>query len=52
MITQAWLIPPWAMLWIVLLRALLVRANLLPATCKHCGRRLERHGLGEEICSC
>lgn len=52
MITQGWMIAPWAMVWIVLLRALLVRANMLPPTCRRCGRPLERHGLGDEICSC
>jgi hypothetical protein len=43
---------PWAMVWVVLLRALLVEANLLPRTCRRCGRPVERSRLGEEICSC
>jgi hypothetical protein len=39
-------------LWATLMRALLVRARLLPATCARCGRQLERRALGEPICSC
>jgi hypothetical protein len=43
---------PYAMLWIVLMRALLVRARLLVPTCPRCGRRRERSRLGEPICAC
>jgi hypothetical protein len=43
---------PWAMVWVVLLRALLVEAGLLPRTCRRCGRAVERGQLGEAICSC
>ena len=43
---------PWAMVWVVLLRALLVAADLLPRTCRRCGRAIERSQLGEDICSC
>jgi hypothetical protein len=43
---------PWAMVWVVLLRTLLVEADLLPRTCRRCGRPVERSRLGEEICSC
>jgi hypothetical protein len=39
-------------LWLVLMRALLVRAAILPATCARCGLRLERRHLGETVCSC
>ncbi|MGH3143552.1 MAG: hypothetical protein ACRDO9_10540 [Gaiellales bacterium] len=43
---------PWAMVWVVLLRALLVEADLLPRTCRRCGLAVERSQLGEDICSC
>jgi len=38
--------------WTALMRALFVRAQLLPATCGRCGMRLERRELGAQICSC
>jgi hypothetical protein len=40
------------MVWVVLLRALLVEADLLPRTCNHCGLRMERSHVGEDICGC
>lgn len=52
MTTSGTFLVPWAMLWIVLLRALLVRADLLPKTCRNCGLPLERSRLGEGICRC
>ena len=52
MSTSSAFLVPWAMVWIVLLRALLVEADLLPRTCRRCGQALERSHLGEEICSC
>jgi hypothetical protein len=36
----------------VLLRALIVKAQLLPPSCGRCGRHLERRELGEPVCSC
>jgi hypothetical protein len=39
-------------LWAAMMRALLVRAQILPATCARCGRRYERIDLGETVCSC
>ncbi len=39
-------------LWVVLMRALLVRAAILPPTCARCGLRFERRHLGETVCSC
>ena len=39
-------------LWVVLMRALLVRAAILPPTCTRCGLRFERRQLGETVCSC
>jgi hypothetical protein len=46
------LIAPYAMLWLVLMRALLVRARVLAPTCSRCGLKLERDRLGERICAC
>jgi len=43
---------PYLALWVALMRALLVRAAILPATCARCGLRYERRALGEVICSC
>jgi hypothetical protein len=42
----------YVLLWATLMRALLVRAKLLPPTCARCGRRYERRALGETVCSC
>ena len=47
----AWL-APYAMLWLVLMRALLVRARVLAPTCCRCGLKLERSRLGERVCAC
>ena len=38
--------------WATLMRALFVKADLLPATCARCGRRFERQSLGEPVCRC
>jgi hypothetical protein len=43
---------PYLVLWAALMRALLVRANVLPPTCGRCGLRFERQRLGEHVCSC
>jgi hypothetical protein len=51
-ITSATFLAPWAMLWVVLIRGLLVRAQILPRTCSRCGQPLERARLGESICRC
>jgi hypothetical protein len=40
------------MLWLVLVRALLVRARVLAPTCGRCGLKLERSTLGERVCRC
>jgi hypothetical protein len=42
----------YVLFWATLMRALFVRARLLPATCARCGMQLERRALGEAICSC
>jgi hypothetical protein len=43
---------PYLVLWTAMMRALLVRAQILPPTCARCGRRYERRDLGEPVCSC
>jgi len=43
---------PYLALWMALMRALLVRAAILPATCARCGLRYERRALGEAVCTC
>jgi hypothetical protein len=43
---------PYLAFWATLMRALFVRAQLLPATCARCGMQLERRELGESICTC
>jgi hypothetical protein len=52
MTTSSAFLVPWAMVWVVLLRALLVEADLLPRTCRGCGRPVERGRVGEDVCSC
>jgi hypothetical protein len=42
----------YVLLWVTLMRALLVKARLLPPTCARCGLVFERRALGERICSC
>ena len=42
----------YALLWATLMRALLVKARVLPATCARCGLPFERRALGERICGC
>jgi hypothetical protein len=39
-------------LWATLMRALLVKARILPPTCARCGLQYERRALGADICSC
>jgi hypothetical protein len=43
---------PYLVLWFAMMRALLVRAEILPPTCNRCGRPFERRELGEPVCSC
>jgi predicted Zn-ribbon and HTH transcriptional regulator len=42
----------YAVLWIVLLKTLLMRAHVIPADCARCGLRFERQELGQAICCC
>jgi hypothetical protein len=46
------LVVPYLAFWVAMMRALFVRARLLPPTCARCGLQLERRELGETICSC
>ena len=46
------MLAPYVMLWIVLMRALLVRARVLTPICSRCGLKLERARLGERVCTC
>jgi hypothetical protein len=39
-------------LWATLMRALLVKARVLPPTCARCGLPYERRALGERVCRC
>ena len=42
----------YAVLWVVLIKALFARARVIPAECARCGRLFERHELGQAICRC
>jgi hypothetical protein len=42
----------YAVLWVVLLKALLSRARVIPAECPRCGRLFERRELGGTTCTC
>jgi hypothetical protein len=42
----------YVLLWATLMRALLVKARLLPPTCARCGRPFERRHLGDPVCRC
>jgi hypothetical protein len=42
----------YALLWVTLMQPLLVRAGVIPPSCRRCGRHLERQELGGEICRC
>ena len=43
---------PYLALWAAHMRALLVKAAVLPPTCARCGLVFERRELGESVCSC
>jgi hypothetical protein len=42
----------YVLLWATLMRALLVKARILPPTCARCGLIYERKRLGERVCTC
>jgi hypothetical protein len=46
------LVVGYAVLWIVLLKALFMRAGVVRAECPRCGRVYERRELGGAICTC
>ena len=46
------LLAVWLILWATLMRALLVRAQILPPTCARCALPFERAELGQRVCSC
>jgi len=48
----AQLVVSYAALWATLFKALLARALVIPAECKHCGQLFERRELGGTICTC
>jgi len=49
---QAPLVLALVLFWGALMRALFVKASLLPPTCARCGLRLERRAMGERVCRC
>lgn len=50
--TSPVLVIPYLALWTALMRALLVKAAVLPPTCARCGLVFERRELGESVCAC
>jgi hypothetical protein len=52
LLTSPALVIPYLAFWATLMRALFVRAQLLPPTCARCGRQFERRALGDRICTC
>ena len=49
---NAQMIVGYAVLWVVLMKALFIRAKVIPAECPRCGQLFERRELGGAICSC
>ena len=43
---------PYFVLWAVLLRGLLIKAQIVPRSCGRCGHLFERRSLGEPVCRC
>jgi hypothetical protein len=52
MAMNAQVIVGYAVLWVVLMKALFVRARVIPPECPRCARPFERRELGGVICSC
>ena len=48
----AQLVVAYAVLWVVLLKALFARARVIPAECARCGLLFERRELGQPVCRC
>jgi hypothetical protein len=49
---NAQMVVGYAVLWVVLFKALFMRARVIPPECPRCGRNYERRELGAMICSC
>jgi len=49
---QAPLVAGFVLFWASLMRALFVKAQILPGTCGRCGLPSERRGLGQPVCHC
>jgi hypothetical protein len=49
---NAQLLIAYAVLWIVLIKTLAMRAGIVRAECPRCGRVYERRELGGDICRC
>jgi hypothetical protein len=49
---NAQMIVGYAVLWVVLMKALFMRARVIPYECPRCGRLFERRELGGDICRC
>jgi len=49
---NAELLVGYAVLWVVLLKTLFGRAQVIPAECPRCGELFERQELGGTICIC
>jgi hypothetical protein len=49
---QSYTLVMYLVFWATLMRALLVRAKVLPPSCAHCGLPFERRALGERVCRC
>jgi len=49
---QAPLVFGFVLFWATLMRALFVKAQILPGTCGRCGLPHERRGLGQPVCRC
>ncbi len=52
MLMPTYMLLPYLVLWAVLMRALCIRAGLVPKSCTRCGLGFERRELGEPVCSC
>jgi hypothetical protein len=52
MSTNVYFLVGFAVFWVVLIKALFMRARVIPAECPRCGRLYERRELGGTICHC
>ena len=52
MAMNAQMIVGYAVLWVVLIKALYMRGRVIPAECPRCGHLYERRELGGAICTC